>query len=213
MPVYYTSNNHGSMEEINGKWYIFYHRHTNGTVFSRQGCAEPLTFNDDGTINQAQMTSCGLNGGPLEGSGWYDSYIACNLFTDTEKMYTGGNWGAGMFLGSEFPRITQDEADADQNTGSGYITNMTNSSTAGFKFFDCRNSKVTRIRVRGYGNGVFEVRTKIGGEILGTFPVENYNYWTDVNADVKLPDGTNSLFFTFNGNGNPDFAGFELTEE
>ncbi|MDO4877524.1 MAG: alpha-N-arabinofuranosidase, partial [Oscillospiraceae bacterium] len=135
------------------------------------------------------------------------------LFTDTEKMYTGGNWGAGMFLGSEFPRITQDEADADQNTGSGYITNMTISSTAGFKFFDCRNSKVTRIRVRGYGNGVFEVRTKIGGEILGTFPVENYNYWTDVNAEVKLPDGTNSLFFTFNGNGNPDFAGFELTEE
>ena len=54
MPVYYTSNNHGSMEEINGKWYIFYHRHTNGTVFSRQGCAEPLTFNDDGTIKQTR---------------------------------------------------------------------------------------------------------------------------------------------------------------
>ena len=35
----------------------------------------------------------------------------------------------------------------------------------------------------------------------------------NVKAEVKLPDGTNSLFFTFNGNGNPDFAGFELTEE
>jgi hypothetical protein len=118
-----------------------------------------------------------------------------------------------MFLGSEFPRITQDEEDRDVNTGSGYIANMTNSSTAGFKFFDLKNSKVSMIRIRGYGNGVFEVRTKIDGEVLGTFPVENYNYWTDVKAEVKLPDGKASLYFTFNGNGNPDFAGFELKED
>lgn len=212
-PVFYTSNNHGSMEEINGNWYIFYHRHTNGTVFSRQGCAEKLTFNEDGSINQAQMTSCGLNDGPLEGKGWYPSYICCNLFTDTELMYTGGSWGNGMFIGSQFPRITQDEADADENTGCGYIANMTNSATAGFKFFGFKNSRVSRISIRGYGNGVFEVRTEIGGEVLGTIPVENFNYWTDVPADIRLPDGTGSIYFTFNGNGSPDFAGFELKED
>ena len=31
--------------------------------------------------------------------------------------------------------------------------------------------------------------------------------------DIKLPDGKASLYFTFKGNGNPDFAGFELKED
>ena len=25
---YFTGNNHGSIEQINGRWYVFYHRHT-----------------------------------------------------------------------------------------------------------------------------------------------------------------------------------------
>ena len=35
--TFYCANNHGSMVEIEGEWYIFYHRHTNGTNYSRQG--------------------------------------------------------------------------------------------------------------------------------------------------------------------------------
>lgn len=31
MPTAYGANNHGSIVKILGKWYIFYHRHTNGT--------------------------------------------------------------------------------------------------------------------------------------------------------------------------------------
>jgi len=49
--------------EIEGKYYIFYHRHTHGTHFSRQGCAEPVTIAEDGSIAQVEMTSCGLNQG------------------------------------------------------------------------------------------------------------------------------------------------------
>ena len=40
-------NNHGSIVEINGQWYIFYHRQTNGTWYSRQGCAEKITVQPD----------------------------------------------------------------------------------------------------------------------------------------------------------------------
>ena len=43
-PMYYGWNNHGSIVEINGQWYVFYHRHTNGIPFSRQGCTEPIQF-------------------------------------------------------------------------------------------------------------------------------------------------------------------------
>ena len=74
----------------------------------------------------------------------------------------------------------------------------------------CLQSDHCRVGSKGAedGNGVFEVRNKIGGEVLGTIPVENFNYWTDVPSDIALPDGVSSLFFTFNGSGNPDFAGF-----
>ena len=52
--MYYGGNNHGSIVEINGKWYVFYHRHTNGTNFSRQGCMEEIQFLEDGTIPQVE---------------------------------------------------------------------------------------------------------------------------------------------------------------
>lgn len=55
-----TWNNHGSMQCFNGQWYIFYHRSTHGSEFSRHVCVEKLTINDDGTIDEVQMTSSGI---------------------------------------------------------------------------------------------------------------------------------------------------------
>ena len=51
-------NTHGGIEEINGQWYVFYHRQTARTNFSRQGCAEKIQINPDGSIDQAEVTSC-----------------------------------------------------------------------------------------------------------------------------------------------------------
>jgi len=53
-------NDHGSIARIGDQWYIFYHRMTNGTVFSRQACAEKITILPDGTIPQVEMTSLGF---------------------------------------------------------------------------------------------------------------------------------------------------------
>ena len=92
-PMYYGGNNHGSIVEMNGKWYIFYHRHTNGTNFSRQGCIEQIEFLEDGTIPQVEMTSCGSNGGPLVGRGEYPAYLACNLFCQGRGVVYRGSRG------------------------------------------------------------------------------------------------------------------------
>ena len=54
-------NNHGSICQINGQWYIFYHRMTNGTVMSRRGCVEPIRILEDGTIPPVEMTSMGFD--------------------------------------------------------------------------------------------------------------------------------------------------------
>jgi hypothetical protein len=53
-------NNHGSICRINGQWYIFYHRMTNGTIMSRRGCVERIEILPDGSIPQVEMTSLGF---------------------------------------------------------------------------------------------------------------------------------------------------------
>lgn len=53
-------NNHGSICNINGQWYIFYHRMTNGTIMSRRGCVEKIEILPDGSIPQVEMTSLGF---------------------------------------------------------------------------------------------------------------------------------------------------------
>jgi len=204
-PMYYGGNNHGSIVEIGGQWYIFYHRHTNGTMFSRQGCLEPIEILEDGTIPQAEMTSCGPNGGPLIGRGEYPTYIACNLFTMDEEKYSGTY---GAWMDGRFPKITQDGKDGDEEIG--FIANMRDGATAGFKYFDFRGVRRVKIRVRGYCNGEFQVKIAWDGPVLGTIPVFNANIWTEFAADISIPDGIHPLYFTYSGGGNASFASFTL---
>lgn len=199
MPTAYGANNHGSIVQILDKWYIFYHRQTNGSWYSRQGCAEEIKVLPDGKIPQVEITSCGLNGGPLEGKGEYPAYLACNLFTDTPSMYIAGD---------KFPKVMQDGRDGDEEVG--YIGNLMKSATAGFKYFDCKGVKKISITTRGYGSGDFEVRTSIDGPVLATLTIEFSNVWETYTSDIDLPDGVHALYFTYVGSGNPSMKSFTL---
>ena len=199
MPAAYGANNHGSIVEIGQDWYVFYHRQTNGTWYSRQGCAEKLCFREDGSIPQAELTSCGLNGGPLSGKGVYPAYLACNLFTDEPSAYVGGD---------RFPRIMQDGRDGYQEEG--YIANLYDSATAGFKYFDMKSVGRITITVRGYAKGVFQVKTAWDGPVLAEIPVDYTNVWEDYSAPVAVEDGVHALYLTFRGQGNPMLKSFEL---
>lgn len=185
-------NNHGGFVKIGDDYYVFYHRHTNGTPYSRQACAAPITMNEDGTFRQAEISSCGLNGGPLVGKGYYPAYIAC---------YTFGT--------SVLPKVTQDGRDGDQEPG--YVAGLLDKGTAGFREFDFDGTvKEIKIRIRGYADGVFEVRTKWDGEVLAEIPVSRANIWLDFSAPITLPTGVQSLFFTYRGTGSVSLGGFEL---
>ena len=199
LPVAYGGNDHGSIVEINGNWYIFYHRQTNGSWYSRQGCAEKIEIKEDGSIPQVEMTSCGLNNGPLPGTGYYPAYLACNLFTDKPSVYVGGD---------QFPKIMQDGRDGDEEPG--YIGFMRNSATAGFKYFDFKGVKTISIKVRGYAKGEFEVRTSREGEVLAKIPVDFTNVWETYTSDINIPDGVAAIFLTYRGGGTCDLLGFEL---
>lgn len=203
-----TGNTHGSIIEIGGKYYVFYHRHSNRKQSSRQACAEEIRF-ENGKFYQAEMTSCGLNGGPLKGEGYYPSYIACNIygahgtqFLSMVKMPKADN-----------PFLTQKGGDRESGPDQ-YISNFCTGCTVGYKYFDLRNTRKITVHLQGYGDGCsVTVRNKEEGEAICRIPVKTCR--TPMTFSGKLPEGLGgkeALYFSIEGKGGRfDFTGFDLT--
>lgn len=195
----YGGNNHGSIVAIGDDWYIFYHRHTNGTWFSRQGCAEKIKFDVNNMIPQVEITSCGLNGGPLSDIGEYPAYLACNIFTNEHKVY----------VEECAPRVVQEGANGDCNDG--YIKGIVDTTTVGYKYFDMQGVTGIRIKTRAYYNGEFEIRTSLDGEVLGVLKGDGSNIWTIHECKLDAPvTGVNALYLTYKGTGNCSLKSIEM---
>lgn len=195
MCTYLCANNHGSVEKIGDDYYIFYHRHTNGTNYSRQGCFEKLRVNADATIEQAMMTSnCSL--APLRAKGTYPTYIACNLFVkgDDTVYIPWSGW-----LDDRYPIISQDGSDGE--IAFAYIKNMMNGATAGFKSFDFDGVKTIGLTTLGYGDGDLEFRLSLDGPVVGKVKLGYENDWSYHEGYVEIPDGVHDLYITYNGAG------------
>ncbi len=202
--TYYGGNNHGGLCEINGELYIFYHRHTNGTEYSRQGCFEKVYMLEDGSIPQVEMTSC-CGCEPFAGIGTYPSYLACHLTCDLKPI----NPGIPIWCQNIQPRIQQDGRDGDEEIG--YVAHVSDTTQIGFKYFDFKGTKKITITVRGYFEGKFEVRTSWDGEVLGEIEGIRYtNVWHKLSAEIAIPDGVSGLYFTFRGQGSGMFGEFTL---
>ena len=121
-------NDHGSICCINGQWYIFYHRMTNGSIMSRRGCVEKIEILPDGTIPQVEMTSLGFE----DSLSPYEPVEA-----DTACVLTGGCL------------ITE------KNIFERVITNITNGCVMGWKYFDFGDNSGSemelKIRINGCG--------------------------------------------------------------
>ena len=130
-----TGTTHGSITEINGQWYVFYHRLTHKSDYSRQACAEKIRILEDGSIPQAEMTSCGLNDGPLSAEGTYPAVIACNL--------TNGHMphGSNSVFQISFPNVTHKGQER-------FIAEIEDRTLIGYKYFECRDVKQFGITYR-----------------------------------------------------------------
>ena len=200
----YTGNNHGSIVRIAGKWYVFYHRQTNRHQFSRQACAERIDIRPDGFIPQVEITSCGLNGGPLAGTGEYEARIACNLMSRNGAV----RYEFGEVLGDEHPYFTQEGADREDHPDQ-YIANMTDGSVAVFKYFDLDAPAGISVRVRGLGEGT--MRVLFGeGEELASIPVAPSREWSWFAAPMKPVCGVYALRFEYAGSQAVDFDRFKI---
>lgn len=207
-PLNYMGNTHGGMAQINGRWYIFYHRQTNKQKCCRQGCAEKIAILPDGSISQAELTSCGLNDGPLSGKGCFEARIACHL------MSRKGTFKYGKTFEEDkegiHPYFTQSGVDREEK-GDQYIANMTDGSVAGFKYFRFEGETKIQVMTRGNGRGRMEIRTALDGEVIGETAIEPSEEWHLSSAgNPVMPEGVQALYFTYVGDGYMDFSCFYL---
>ena len=200
-------NNHGGIAEIDGEFYIFYHRQTQGTETARQGCAEKITILPDGSIPQVEMTSCGLNRGPLAGSGAYEANIVCNLISPTND----GKVNYGESLRDRQPYVYEEPAPVGGEKGL-YVANIFDGVALGYKYFDCRGLKTIEFTVRGSEKGVLKVCLEHeNGPVAGEAAVEaDPEAWRRISADVTIQDGVHALFFRYEGDGAIQLRGFDL---
>jgi hypothetical protein len=203
-PLNYLGNTHGSIEYINGKYYVFYHRQTNRHCHSRQACAEEIIMNSDGTFRQAEITSCGLNGGPLEASGKYEARIACNLFSKEGVKFYTMKTRKGCH-----PYFTQSGKDREDNPDQ-YIANFCNGATAGFKYFEFKGNDKISVTLRGKANGKMIVRNELEGKPIAEIAIDCGKAESTFTAPIKVADGIKPLYFTYLGTGHPDFISIEF---
>lgn len=205
----YLGNTHGGLLNIGDDWYIFYHRQTNRSSYARQACAEKLERTPDGGFRQAELTSCGLNGGPLNGKGRYEARIACNLWAKNHE--TGRVDGKSPKKRLEaHPYFTQTGKDREEN-GDQYIANMRDGATAGFKYFDFRNNNGISVTISGTASGEMLVSVDENfREVVAGIPVNVDGKQVTLSARSSISDGVKPLYFMFRGTGAVDFIAFEL---
>ena len=167
-------NNHGSICNINGQWYIFYHRMTNGTIMSRRACVERIEILPDGTIPEVEMTSLGFE----ESLNPYAITPA-----ETACVLKGGCY------------VTE------RNIFDRPITNITSGCVMGWKYFDFGedySSKTMQLRIKMHGmgsKGNISVRLDSeNGEEIGVIPFGEDT--SVIGGRVKAVTGRHALYFT-----------------
>lgn len=200
----YLGNTHGGMLNIGEDWYIFYHRQTNQHSYSRQACAERLEHPAPGVFKQAEVTSCGLNGGPLSGTGRYEARIACNLWSKN-----GVARYDQKFDKKAHPYFTQTGKDRMEN-GDQYIANMRDGAVAGFKYFEFGGEKRISLTVSGVCSGIVEVsHTPDFKAVIARIPVSAKVEQVNLEGVFAPQKGTQPLYFRYTGEGAMNFHTFE----
>lgn len=181
-------NNHGSIVEINGQWYVFYHRPSGGmrTGTLRKACVEPIYFNEDGTIQEAEMTTQGA-GGPMSPLIRMEASRAC------------------LLSGNLTVKIRRPEHDIPVE----YLADIHDGDYAFWKYYDFDASPVTHFICKTWGKNLasqIEVRLDSPeGELLGTCQLKEMNgevAYSVHETAVKSPKGKRSVvlvFKSFNG--------------
>lgn len=210
-------NIHGSICEINGKWYVFYHRQCGRKGDGRQAMVAPVDIDvEDGVggrvrISEAEYTSEGFETDGLDPFEWHSAGIM--------SYFTGGPYMRASYVEG------YDNANPyDEKINRGTVVNIMAGSVVGYKYFNfskthgCKSLKL-EIKLLPLGEKstveVWAIRPSSdeGGIKLGEVLLSGNEREKQVLKTVNVPslagiDGRKALFFVFNA----ERKGFSLCE-
>ncbi len=189
-----TGTTHGSIIEIGGQWYVFYHRLTHKSDYSRQACAEKINIMADGSIPQVEITSCGLNGGALAAKGDYPAVIACNI--------TNGHMphGSNRIYTESFPNCTHRGEDR-------FIGEVKDGTLIGYKYFEFDSAVKLTLTVRSTEDGRFDILKEPDGQAIASVEISAAENWTEFSAKLDMGTGVYPLYLKYFGDGEAELRG------
>lgn len=136
-------NTHGSICEINGQWWVFYHRQTGLDEFSRQAMVAPIEVQvTEGSrgkvyISEGEYTSEGFATQGLNPFKRHSAGITCYYTGPKPAIH---NWPNKTFFGSyvkplRLERVPQGDP-YDLSVNHNPVINNTDGSTIGYKYFN-----------------------------------------------------------------------------
>ena len=183
---------HGGIECINGKWYVFYHRCTNNTDFSRQACAEPIEILPDGSIPQVEITSQGI-GHPIKAEGKIEAARCCNLITKKPVRL-------GVGKAQKRTRIYDDGKDI-------YIADIEDGTILGYKYLDFNSAKRVRLTCR---RDSVRIEIIADDQKCGEILTKESSSWEAFEEKINIQSGIHALYLKFIGKGKRDLLEIEF---
>jgi arabinoxylan arabinofuranohydrolase len=187
------SNNHGSICQINGQWYVFYHRQSNATSATRRVCVEPIALDENGRFGHVEMTCQGF-GGPLDAYARIQAAWACRFTGPVNKVP------------NRYRNLKRAYNTQWSETSHG-ITNAHNGNTASFKYLDFGEGhdrpQCVHARVRSKEDCAIAIRLDAAdGPVVGTLPIAANGgvEWVQHGAALEqVLEGVHAVYLEFTG--------------
>ena len=138
-----SGNTHGSICEINGQWYVFYHRQTGTNEYARQAMVAPIDVKvEEGVggkveISEGEYNSEGFALNGLDPFERHSAGIACWL---TGPKVAEHEWPNNIFYGSYVEASYGTETNFDEpyalQNNTNHVVNNTDGSIVGYKYFN-----------------------------------------------------------------------------
>ena len=136
-------NTHGSICEINGQWYVFYHRQTGTDEYARQAMVAPITVKvEEGQggkveISEGEYTSEGFSIDGLDPLESHSAGIACWYTGPTPAVHEWpNNIFSGSYVASAYGTDSKFDKPYDLVNNTNPVVNNTDGSIVGYKFFN-----------------------------------------------------------------------------
>ena len=188
---------HGSIECINGEWYVFYHRCTNNTDFSRQACMERIEIESDGRIRQVEVTTQGASS-PVKADGRLSAAYCCSLITPSQVRL-------GTPKAQTEPRVTVLD-------GETVVADMKNGTVLGYRYLEFGSLGRIGVVYRGDGRGRLEFSLSENGPSFFSLEVSPSSGWRKISCPVSIPDGVKPLYIRYRGKGRIDIREITFNE-